>query len=70
MYDMSVTELSETVESLEKTTKELRILMSMLDNDITEKATLTFEQIQEISFELNLFREILRSKMESVRVSF
>lgn len=70
MYDMSITELSETVESLEKTTKELRILMSMLDNDITEKATLTFEQIQEISFELNLFREILRSKMESVRVSF
>ena len=70
MYDMSVTELSETVESLEKTTKELRILMSMLDNDITEKATLTFEQIQEISFELNLFREILRDKMDGTRVNF
>lgn len=70
MYDMSVTELTETVEGLEKINKEMRLLMSMLDNDVAKTATLTYNQLQDVSYLLNLFTQILKTKMDEVRVIF
>lgn len=70
MYDMSVTELTETVDGLETLMKELNMLMVIMDNGVSQKATLTYEQLCDISGNLKLFLEILREKMDEVRVTF
>ena len=70
MYEMSLTELTETVAGLEDLLRELKMLMSIMDNGVTQKATLTYEQLCDVQGNLNLFNEILKSKMEEVRVEF
>ena len=70
MYEMSLTELTETVAGLEDLLRELKMLMSIMDNGVTQKATLTYEQLCDVQGNLNLFNEILESKMEEVKVMF
>lgn len=70
MYEMSLTELTETVAGLEGLLRELKMLMSIMDNGVTQKATLTYEQLCDVQGNLNLFKEILKSKMEEVKVMF
>lgn len=70
MYDMSVTELTETVDGLETLMKELKMLMAIMDNGVSQKATLTYEQLCDISGNLKLFLTILREKMDEVRITF
>lgn len=70
MYEMSLTELTETVAGLEDLLRELKMLMSIMDNGVTQKATLTYEQLCDVQGNLNLFKEILKSKMEEVKVMF
>lgn len=70
MYEMSLTELIETVAGLEDLLRELKMLMSIMDNGVTQKATLTYEQLCDVQGNLNLFKEILKSKMDEVKVMF
>lgn len=70
MYEMSITELIETVAGLEDLLRELKMLMSIMDNGVTQKATLTYEQLCDVQGNLNLFNEILKYKMEEVKVMF
>lgn len=70
MYEMSLTELTETVARLEDLLRELKMLMSIMDNGVTQKATLTYEQLCDVQGNLNLFKEILKSKMDEVKVMF
>ena len=70
MYEMSLTELTETVAGLEDLLRELKMLMSIMDNGVTQKATLTYEQLCDVQGNLNLFKEILKFKMEEVKVMF
>lgn len=70
MYEMSIAELIETVAGLENLLRELKMLMSIMDNGVTQKATLTYEQLCDVQGNLNLFNEILKSKMEEVKVMF
>ena len=70
MYDMSVTELTETVDGLQTLMKELNMLMAIMDNGVSQKATLTYEQLCDISGNLKLFLAILREKMDEVRITF
>ena len=70
MYDMSVTELTETVDGLEILMQELNMLMAIMDNGVSQKATLTYEQLCDINGNLKLFLAILREKMDEVRITF
>lgn len=70
MYEMSIAELIETEAGLENLLRELKMLMSIMDNGVTQKATLTYEQLCDVQGNLNLFNEILKSKMEEVKVVF
>lgn len=70
MYDMSVTELTETVDGLETLMKELNMLMAIMDNGVSQKATLTYEQLCDIHGNLKLFLAILREKMDEMRITF
>lgn len=70
MYEMSIAELIETVAGLENLLRELKMLMSIMDNGVTQKATLTYEQLCDVQGNLSLFKEILKSKMEEVKVMF